>query len=193
MPLSEFFIKCFSVGSSRAKKSVAVTNQIIQYIETQIKLMDTLSSLSAPMPASLGRFAFKSVLSSNIKNKPRSRSRVILGKGEVMAFIRKRRIWWEPVPEATSYVVYVSRDPAHFEPNHFLWEATAGMISKPVGGKTELIIPDEWPEFPTEPGTYYIGITSKDEVGNQSDPFVFSGQLKFLAPPSPSRGGIESL
>ncbi len=110
-----------------------------------------------------------------------------------MAFVRKRRIWWEPVPEATNYVVYVSRDPAHFEPNHFLWEATPGMISKPVGGKTELIIPDEWPGFPTEPGTYYIGITSRDDVGNQSDPFVFSGQLKFLAPLPPPRGGIESL
>ena len=110
-----------------------------------------------------------------------------------MAFIRKRRIWWESVPEAASYVVYVSRDPAHFEPNHFSWEATPGIISKPVSAKTELVIPDEWPEFPTEPGTYYVGITSRDDVGNQSDPFVFSGQLKFLAPLSPSRGGIESL
>jgi hypothetical protein len=110
-----------------------------------------------------------------------------------MAFIRKRRIWWEPVPEAASYVVYVSRDPAHFEPDHFLWEVTPGMISKPVGGKAELIIPDEWPEFPTEPGTYSIGIASRDDVGNQSDPFVFSSQLKFLAPPPPLRGGIESL
>ncbi len=111
----------------------------------------------------------------------------------MMAFIRKRRIWWESVPEAASYVVYVSRDPAHFEPNYFSWEATPGIISKQVGGKTELIIPDEWPEFPAEPGTYYVGITSRDEVGNQSDPFVFSGQLRFLAPLPPSRGGIESL
>lgn len=110
-----------------------------------------------------------------------------------MAFIRKRRIWWEPVPEATSYVVYASRDPTHFEPNHFSWETTPGVVSRPVGGKTELVIPDEWPEFPTEPGNYSIGITSRDDVGNQSDPLVFSGHLKFLAPLPPSRGGIESL
>lgn len=110
-----------------------------------------------------------------------------------MAYIRKRRIWWEPVPEATSYVVYVSRDCSQYEPNHFSWETTSGLMSKPVGGKTELIIPDEWPEFPTEPGTYYIGITSRDDVGNQSDPLIFSGQLKFFAPLPPSRGGIESL
>ena len=119
---------------------------------------------------------------------------VSLRKGEkVMAFIRKRRIWWEPVPEAASYVVYVSRDYMCFEPNRFSWEVTPGIISKPFSGKTELVIPDEWPEFPTEPGTYYIGITSRDDVGNQSDPFVFSSQLKFLAPLPPSRGGIESL
>ena len=110
-----------------------------------------------------------------------------------MAFIRKRRIWWEPVPEATSYVVYVSQDRTKFDPSHFSWEATSGTLSKQVAGKTELIIPEEWPEFPTEAGTYYIGITSKDEVGNQSDPFLSSGQFKFLAPSPPPKGGIESL
>jgi hypothetical protein len=116
-----------------------------------------------------------------------------MGKEEAMAFIRKRRIWWESVPEATGYVVYVSQDRTKFDPNHFSWEATPGVISKPVTGKAELIIPDEWPEFPTEPGTYYVGITSRDEAGNQSDPFVSSGLFKFLSPPPPPRGGIESL
>ena len=110
-----------------------------------------------------------------------------------MAFIRKRRIWWEPVPEATSYVVYVSQDRRDFDPNRFSWEATPGIISKALNGRTELIIPDDWSEFPTEPGTYYIGITSRDEVGNQSDPFLSSGLFKFLASPAPSKGGIESL
>ncbi|OGP93367.1 MAG: hypothetical protein A2156_13110 [Deltaproteobacteria bacterium RBG_16_48_10] len=110
-----------------------------------------------------------------------------------MGFIRKRRIWWESVPEATSYMMYVSKDRESFDPHHFSWETTPGIISKSVTGKTELIIPDEWPEFPTEPGTYYIGITSRDEVGNQSDPFLSSGPFKFLAPPPPSTGGIESL
>jgi hypothetical protein len=110
-----------------------------------------------------------------------------------MTFIRKRRIWWESVPEATGYVVYVAKDRAKFDPDHFSWEATQEVISKPVGGKTELIIPDEWPEFPAEQGTYYIGITSRDEVGNQSDPFLSFGLFKFLASPAPSKGGIESL
>jgi hypothetical protein len=110
-----------------------------------------------------------------------------------MPFIRKRRIWWDPVPEATSYVVYVSKDCNIRDPAMFLWEKTPDIVFKPVVWKTELIIPDEWPEFPKEPGTYHIGITSRDDVGNQSDPFLSSGLFKFLAPPSPSKGGIESL
>ena len=110
-----------------------------------------------------------------------------------MAFIRKRRIWWESVPEASSYVVYVNKDRTIFPLDNFSWETTPGIFPKPVIGKTEVIIPDEWPEFPTEPGTYYIGITSRDDLGNQSDPFLLSGLFKFIAPPPPTRGGIEYL
>jgi hypothetical protein len=116
-------------------------------------------------------------------------------RGEIMSkeLVMKRKVWWEPVPGATSYVVYLSEDVAIFEPNNFFWETTPRIISKLVIGKTELILPDDWPEFPKEPGTYYIGITSRDDLGNQSYPFIVSGSFKFLAPPAPSRGGIESL
>ena len=110
-----------------------------------------------------------------------------------MPFICKRRLWWDPVPEAVSYVVQICKGDKIMDPAKVSWEAVPGVISKSVFGKTELIIPDEWPEFPTEPGTYHIAIKAKDEVGNQSDPFVLSGRFKFLAPPSPSKGGIESL
>ena len=114
-------------------------------------------------------------------------------RGKIMPRVLKRRLWWEPVPGASSYRVYISRDRTLLEPDHFSWEKTPGIISKTVIGKTELIIPDEWSEFPTESGTYYIGITSRDELGNQSDPFLLSGAFKFFAPPAPSRGGIGSL
>ena len=110
-----------------------------------------------------------------------------------MPLIHKRRIWWESVPEAKSYVVYVRKDDKTTAPGDFLWENTPGMISKLVVGKAEIIIPDEWPEFPISPGTYQIGITARDDVGNQSDPFVLSGLFRFVAPRSPLRGGIESL
>ena len=114
-------------------------------------------------------------------------------RGEIAACVLKRRIWWESVPEASSYRVYVSKDRTLLEPDHFSWETTPGIVSKTVTGKTELIIPDEWPEFPGEPGTYHIGITSRDDFGNQSDPFLLSGAFKFFAPPAPSRGGMERL
>src|SRR4030042_965534 len=99
----------------------------------------------------------------------------------------------ERVDEATSYVVYVSKDRTIFEPTQFLREATQGIISKEVTGKIELIIPDEWPEFPMEPGTYHIGVTVRDCAGNESDPLLLVGQFKFFAPPAPVRGGIETL
>ena len=112
---------------------------------------------------------------------------------KIAPLILKRRIWWESVPEASSYRVYVSKDRTLLEPDRFSWETTPRIISKLVIGKTDLVIPDEWPEFPTEPGTYYIGITSRDDLGNQSDPFLLSGAFKFSAPPAPSRGGVDSL
>ncbi len=115
-----------------------------------------------------------------------------LGKREKIApLILKRRIWWESVPEASSYIVYVSKDRTLLEPDRFSWEKTPGIISKLVAGKTELILPDEWPEFPTESGTYYIGITSRDDIGNQSAPLLLSGLFKFSAPSAPLTGGIE--
>ena len=112
---------------------------------------------------------------------------------KTMPLIRKRKIWWDSIPEANSYIVYVSNDETVFEPERFSWESTPGIISKPVIEKTEIIIPDEWPEFPEEPGTYFIGITSRDELGNQSEPLILSGLFRFIAPPAPKRGGIEYL
>lgn len=112
---------------------------------------------------------------------------------KITPLILKRKIWWEPVPGASSYVVYTSKDRTIFEPDHFSWERTPGIISKRVAGKTELVVPNEWPEFPAESGTYYIGITARDDIGNQSAPLLLSGLFKFLAPSAPLRGGIEFL
>ena len=110
-----------------------------------------------------------------------------------MPLIVRRRIWWEPVPEVNSYAVYCSTDRGIFDPQNFKWRATPGIVVKEVTGKTDLIIPDEWPDFPKDPGFYYIGITSKDEVGNESDPFLSQGLFRFIPLAPPSKGGIESL
>ncbi len=135
----------------------------------------------------------KSILSEEGFRANGSTEAAELRRGKIKPWILKRRIWWESVPDATSYGVYVSKDRTLLEPDHFSWETTPGIISKRVIGKTELIIPDEWPEFPKEPGTYHIGITSRDDLGNQSDPFLLSALFKFFAPPAPLRGGIEKL
>jgi len=136
----------------------------------------------------------KSILSEKGFNANGStRALISREKEKITPLILKRRIWWEPVPDVRSYVVYVSKSRTIFEPDHFSWENTPGITSKLVVGKSELILPEEWPEFPAEPGTYYIGITSRDDLGNQSDPFLLSGLFKFLAPPTPLRGGIDHL
>jgi len=110
-----------------------------------------------------------------------------------MPLIHKRRIWWEPVAGATSYVVYVRPDSGDTESVKFSWGSTPGVISKPVVGKTDLLIPDEWPEFPTRPGLYRIAITSRNSLDNESDPLILSGVFSFIAPASPPRGGIENM
>ncbi len=135
----------------------------------------------------------RSILSKNGFRADGSTEAFELRRGKITPWVRKRRIWWESVSEASSYEAYVSKDRTLLEPDHFSWETTPGVISKVVIGKTELILPDEWPEFPTESGTYYIGITSRDDLGNQSVPFLLSGQFKFLAPSAPLKGGIENL
>ncbi len=109
-----------------------------------------------------------------------------------MPLIRKKRIWWEPVAGAVGYVVYVGTDSTAAGPAKFLWGDTVGMVFKQVAGKTtELVIPDEWPEFPRQSGVYHIAVTSRDDVGNESDPLFLSGVFSLIAPESPSKGGIE--
>lgn len=164
----------------------------IQEVATQCRADYLLSkgSIATGETAALG----KSILLEKGFNANGSTEAYVLRRREKIApLILKRRIWWESVPGASSYVVYVSKGRTIFEPASFSWETTPGIISKLVIGKTELILPDEWTEFPTESGTYYVGITSRDDFGNQSDPFLLSGLFKFLAPSAPSRGGIEYL
>ncbi len=114
-------------------------------------------------------------------------------RDKMAPLIRKRKIWWEPVPGVGGYMVYVGRDEIAFDPANFSWETTPGIISKLVIGTNELIIPDDWPEFPTEPGIYHIGITARDEARNESELLRLTGLFKFVAPPAPVKGGIESL
>ncbi len=40
-------------------------------------------------------------------------------KAKVTPLVLRRKVWWEPVPGASSYVVYLSEDRAIFEPDIF--------------------------------------------------------------------------
>ncbi len=132
-------------------------------------------------------------LQEKMRRKSPGRAQERRGEEQTRAYIQKRRIRWDPVLEATSYVVYVSRDRTVFDPKNFEWKATRGVKFRAVTGKTELILPDEWPEFPRQQGIYYIGVTAKDEVGNESSPVVSEGLFKFIPPQPPSNVWIESL
>jgi hypothetical protein len=109
-----------------------------------------------------------------------------------MPFIQKRCLWWESVAGATSYVVYVGTEAHPINPATFSWGDTPEVISKTIPrDTTEIIIPDEWPEFPRKRGTYHIAITARDDDGNQSDPLLLSAAFNLTAPPPPRAGGIE--
>ncbi len=169
------------------KKEEDVWRRVLEQLRSQ---QNSKGSIAAGEIAAL----VQSILLEKGSNADGSTEAYALRRRETTGrLILKRRIWWESVPEASSYRVYVSKDRTTFEPASFSWERTPGMISKLIIGKTEFLIPDEWPEFPSEPGTYYIGITSIDDAGNQSEPLLLSGLFKFFAPSAPLRGGIEYL
>jgi hypothetical protein len=176
-----------SVGKLAKSAGILLTSYDLAEFRESLLAKDLMASEEAP---SLLKSIF---LEKGLSTNGSIEAFELRRKPKIMPLVLKRKVWWGPVPGASSYVLYLSEDRAIFEPDTFLWEATPGIISKRVIGKTEVILPDDWPEFPEEPGTYYIGITSRDDLGNQSDPFLVSGSFKFLAPPAPSQGGIESL
>ena len=109
-----------------------------------------------------------------------------------MPLIQKRCIWWEPVDGATSYVIYVGTETHPVNSETFAWGDTPGVISKTVPrDKTEIIVPNEWPEFPRKRGVYCIAVTARDDEGNQSDPLLLSAAFNLTAPLPPRSGGIE--
>lgn len=110
-----------------------------------------------------------------------------------MPLIQKKRIWWDPVPGATAYVVYVSTEGKLINPARLSWRDTPGMISKLVVDGTELVLREDWPEFPITPGTYHIAVTARDDAGNESDPLLLIGSFSFIAPATPSKGGVDIL
>jgi len=59
--------------------------------------------------------------------------------------------------------------------------------------KTNLILPDEAPSFPEEEGNFKIGISSVDDVGNESDIIEISFPFDFAAPDAPTNLVVEDV
>jgi len=120
-----------------------------------------------------------------------------------MPRFKSRRLWWEPVvvDDLVGYEVYASKDQAVFDPATFDWENTPGIVMKSfLPDVNEVYIPNrpkgvttgaEWPEFPLEKASWFIGISALDQMGNKSDPLLLSAPFDFDAPPAPASGGID--
>jgi len=77
-----------------------------------------------------------------------------------MGFIRKRRIWWESVPEATGYMIYVSKDRGLLIPITFHGKRPPGSSPNPLQ-EDRVGHSDDWPEFPAEPELTTSGLLPK--------------------------------
>jgi len=97
-----------------------------------------------------------------------------------MARIQKKRIRWTPGDQAVSHRVYISQE----EPTYGSPQSEVKMP------KTEIILPDEWPGTLLE-GDYYVGISSLDDLGNETDIVVVTTPFDFVPPGLPSDIVIE--
>ena len=58
---------------------------------------------------------------------------------------------------------------------------------------TEITLPEDAPNFPLEEGNFQIGITSVDDVGNESDIAELAVPFDFAAPDAPTNLVVEDV
>ena len=58
---------------------------------------------------------------------------------------------------------------------------------------TEIILPDEAPGFPLDEGNFKLGISSVDDVGNESDIAEIAVPFDFAAPDAPTDLVVEDI
>ena len=105
-----------------------------------------------------------------------------------MAKITRRNVRWDPStsPDVVAHKVYWCEEDNYLDYNI----SPSVRVDLP---KTNLIIPDETPDFPTDAdGNFRIGVTAADEVGNESD-FIEVGPIPFdfAAPDAPKNLVVE--
>jgi hypothetical protein len=102
-----------------------------------------------------------------------------------MAKIKKRKLRWKPSgsPQVIGYKLYWSEEDG----------VSYDSPSIDLGNVTEIVLPDDIPEFSAVRGPVELGIAAVDEVGNESDLSVLSAPYQFNAPQAPERFWIETL
>jgi hypothetical protein len=107
-----------------------------------------------------------------------------------MAKIVKRRIRWTASNSAdvVNYKLYWTLQSAG---NPTYTDSNVAVAA----GKTSVILPDEAPTFPTAAeASYLFGITSVDDVGNESDMAITPAvAIDFLAPNPPTVLVVETV
>ncbi len=102
-----------------------------------------------------------------------------------MAKIRKRRIRWSGShgSKVVGYKLY--------------WAVDEGVNydsdCSEIGNVTEVVLPDNVPSFPLVAGTIELGVTSINEVGNESDMTKLSTPFEFSAPDAPRDLVVEPI
>jgi hypothetical protein len=105
-----------------------------------------------------------------------------------MAKIIKRKIWWNPVEgeDVVNYKVYTA-----LQGTDFTYDLPAIQVEATI---TEVLAPEDFPEGTFDIDTNYnVWITAVDDVGNESDPLELNAPFDFVAPSSPSGGGVSSV
>jgi len=103
-----------------------------------------------------------------------------------MSKISKKRIFWSPVEgeDVVGYRVYVAPETA-------LFSYGLSFVETP---ETHVTAPDSFPSGTFDiDQVYNVWITAVDDVGNESDPLALISPFDFVAPSSPSSGGISDL
>ncbi len=102
-----------------------------------------------------------------------------------MAKLKKRKLRWytSSSPQVIGYKLYWSEEgDVNYDSNHAL-----------LGNVTEIILPDDVDSFKPGDGQIEFGITSIDELGNESDMITLKAPYQFSVPKAPQDLKMEKI